>query len=188
MKDDEIIKILVNLEGDNIKQEREVFKHIAIVAAAIVGVFVFNGNFVISGLVRYGLIGLIAVIIISVASLFIIIRVERNRTKSALKSMQEVKRVRSDALKNILKSIFNKEMFTLAQDSWKSKDLLMFFHGATSAGLNIYKQVTETDKKINEVKAQYGKKKLDRIFAVFAFGCVGIFLASLILILFEIVY
>ena len=188
MKDDEIIKILVELQGDNIKQEREIFKHIAIVAAAIVGVFVFNGNFVISGLVKYGLIGLIAIIIISVALLFIIIRVERERAGSALKAMQEIKQVTSDVVKDVLKCVFNKDIFTLAQDSWKSKDLLKFFYGATPTGLNIYKQITDSDKKINDVKAQYGKKKSDLIFTFFAYGCVGIFLVSLCLILFDVIF
>lgn len=187
MKDDEIIKILADLEGDNIKQEREVFKHIAIVSAAIVGVFVFNGDFDISGLTKYGLIGLIVVIILSVALLFIIIRVERDRARSALKAMHEVKQARGDVVKNILKSVFNKEIFTLAQDSWKSKDLLKFFYGATPVGLNIFKHFSESDKRINEVKAKYGKKKSDWIFTVFSYVCVGIFLVSLIMILFEII-
>lgn len=187
MKDDEIIKILIGLEGDNIKQEREIFKHIAIVSAAIVGVFVFNGEFNINGLIKYGLIGLIAVIIISVALLFIIIRVERDRARSALKAMQEVKQARGGVAKNILKSVFNKEVFSFLQDSWKSKDLLKFFYGATPVGLNIYKQITDADKKINEVKMQYGKKRSDWIFTALAYGCVGVFLASLIMILLEII-
>ncbi len=187
MKDDEIIKILVDLEGDNIKQEREVFKHVAIVSAAIVGVFVFKGDFVVGGLVKYGLIGLIAVIIISVALLFIIIHVERSRAKLALKAMQEVTQVRNNIFINILKSIFNKEVFTLAQESWESKDLLKFFSGVAPTGLNIYSQIADSDQKINEIKGRFGNKSLDWIFTVFACGCVSIFLVSFIMILIKII-
>jgi ABC-type multidrug transport system fused ATPase/permease subunit len=188
MKDDEIIKTLLDIEGDNIKQEREVFKHIAIVSAAIVGVFVFNGDFVITGWIKYGLIGLILVIILSVALLFIIIRVERSRARQALKSMQEIKQVRSDFVKNILKTIFNKKVFSLVQECWKEKDLMKLFYGATPTGLAIYNQITESDKKIEEAKEKSRRKTQDRLFSVFSYGSIIIFLASLIMILFEIIY
>jgi hypothetical protein len=188
MKDDEIIKILLDLEGDNIKQEREVFKHIAIVSAAIVGVFVFNGDFAVSGWLRYGLVGLIVVMILSVALLFIIIRVERSRARLALKSMQEIKQVRSDFVKNSLKTIFNKKMFNLVQECWKEKDLMKLFYGATPTGLAIYKQIAESDKKITKAKEKSQRKTQDRLFSVFSYSSIVIFLASLIMILFEIIF
>ncbi len=55
----ELLKQIDDMEIDNIKQERELFKHIAIMSAAIVGMFVFNGRFEVIGLTKYGLIGFI---------------------------------------------------------------------------------------------------------------------------------
>jgi hypothetical protein len=102
--------------------------------------------------------------------------------------MREIKKVRSDLFENTLKSVFNKDIFSLAQECWKEKDLMKFFCGATPTGLAVYKQITDSDKQINKAKRRSGKKRSDRLFTFLSFACIGVFLASLIMVLFEIIY
>lgn len=186
--EDELLKKASNLEIDNIKQEREFFKHIAIISSAIVGMFVFNGKFEVTGLVKLGLIGLIIVIFLSVILLYVIIRLERKRVRLFMTTLQDVKEIKNGFVLSTLAYFSNEKFLKKILEQWKNKNFAEIIAITEPVLLNVYKKAQEDDKKIKEFNKKFQNEKTVLVFTILSWICVAIFLGSLGCVLFEIIY
>lgn len=175
MKDNEVQKKLLDLRIDNIKQERELFKHIAILASAIVGIFLFNIK-TDSFLILSGIVGLFIVILISVLLLYLILQIEAKESRQAMENFSNFKKFRFWSLLNtILSSI----LILFSAKSYKFKDLK-----------NEFKNITkEQDDKMKMEKDKFlVNKRIYKVFSITSHISVAIFVISILLIMIGVFY
>ncbi len=183
---EEILNRAIELESDNIKQERELFKHVAVVSAAIVGIFVFNGELAVSGCVKWGLIGFITVILISVILLFLIIRLERKRIHFFKESLQDINNIKNDFYLNATITFFGKDLLQKIQKNLQDGNFANFFGTLILNGVEVYKKGKEGDEKIKKINEKLQNKNMLVFFTFSSWICILIFVASLSCFLFEI--
>ncbi|XLQ20166.1 MAG: hypothetical protein ACKUBY_00095 [Candidatus Moraniibacteriota bacterium] len=170
---------IFDLESDNIKQERELFKSMAVISAAILGVFVFNGEFVVSGYVKWGLIGFISVIIISLLLLFLIIRIERKRIRLFKELSQDVNNIKNDFYLDVLTNFSNKDFL-------QNNNFADFFGTLILSGVEVYGSAKKGDEKIQKINEKLQNKKGLMFFTISSWICVLVFILSLGCFIFEI--
>ena len=174
------------LESDNIKQERELFKSMAVISSAILGVFVFNGNFVVEGYTKWGLIGFISVIIISLLLLFLIIRIERKRLRLFRELSQVANNIKNDFYLDVLTNFSNKDFLQKTQSSLQNNNFADFFGTLVLNGVEVYKNAKKSDEKIQKINEKLQNKRVVMFFTISSWICVLIFIASLIFFILEI--
>jgi len=99
MKETDILKLLHDIKVDNIRQERELFKHVTLLSSAIISIFVFSGNNHIHFLSKIGVGGLFFTILVSVIHLFFIIMFERKETEEIERAVIKIKERKEGAFK-----------------------------------------------------------------------------------------
>lgn len=190
MKDDEIINKLLDLRADNIRQERELFKHIAILSSAVVGVFAFSGNQDLSWLSKTGVVGLFIAIIISVILLFFVLTMERIRSVKAQEMVSDVKRLKNEAyLKAGAKLFTDKSLLLFFNNLFKGKMTVKDISGMVSIFSQSWKQLVLCDEVILKKKEELNNKKdkrKDIYYRIFSVIGISVFIASLGLIIFDI--
>lgn len=190
MKDDEIINKLLDLYADNIRQERELFKHIAILSSAIIGVFAFSGNQDLSWLSKTGVVGLFIVIIISVILLFFVLTMERIRSVKAQEMVNDVKRLKNEAyLKAGAKLFADKSLLLFFNNLFKGKMTVKDISGMVSIFSQSWKQLVLCDEVILKKKEELNNKKdkrKDIYYRIFSVIGISVFIASLGLIIFDV--
>ncbi len=186
MRDDEIINKLLDLRADNIRQERELFKHIAILSSAIIGVFAFSGNQDLSWLSKSGVVGLFIVIIISVILLFFVLTMERIRSVKAQEMVSDVKRLKNEAyLKAGAKLFSDKSFLVFFNNLFRGKITTKEISGTVSIFSQAWKELVLCDEVIIKKKEELNNKK-DIYYRIFSVIGIFIFIASLGLIIFDV--
>lgn len=187
MKDEEIQRLILDFKIDNIKQERELFKHIAILSSAIVGIFVFNGNFNLSIFTLIGICGLFLVIVLSVVLLFIILRIERQQAQKTNLFMVNIKNVRKKYITEATKTLFKKDNLALLVSLFNSFKLKNILNVIKILKLS-YLEVKKGDKLIEEEKDKfkYNNQPI-RWLGILSIFSIILFVISLLLILIDII-
>ncbi len=190
MKDDEIINKLMDLRADNIRQERELFKHIAILSSAIIGVFAFSGNQDLSWLSKIGVVGLFVVIILSVFLLFFVLTLERIRSVKAQEMVSDVKRLKNEAyLKAGAKLFTDKNLLLFFNNLFKGKITMKDISRTVPIFSQSWKELVLCDEIILKKKEELNNKKdkrKDVYYRIFSVIGIFIFIASLGLIIFDV--
>jgi len=190
MKDDEIINKLLDLRADNIRQERELFKHIAILSSAVIGVFAFSGNQDLGWFSKIGIVGLFIVIILSVFLLFFVLTLERIRSVKAQEMIVDVKKLKNEAyLRAGVKLFADRKIFSLLNNLVKGKGTLKDFNGVAHIFSQVWKELTNCDELIIKKKEELNNKKDKRndiYYRIFSVIGISVFIASLGLIIFDI--
>lgn len=184
MKEDELSKIILDLKADNVRQQRELFKHMALLSSAIIGVFAFSNNQNISLLSKIGIFGLFLVIGISIILLFFTLNTDRQRMDDAQKLVDEVKNIKNQAFTKSLLGLFTKENIDLIKQLFRSDESDdSAINKLVIIGSNFWKNFTSSDAKIEKkkkestVNAKGGWK--DKVFNAIALGGIVLFLLSL---------
>ncbi len=190
MKDDEIINKLLDLRADNIRQERELFKHIAILSSAIIGVFAFSGNQDLSWLSKTGVVGLFIVIIISVILLFFVLTMERIRSVKAHEMIIDVKKLKNEAyLKAGAKLFTNNNIQSFASNLFKGKWIKNDIKGVVAAFTGAWGELTTCDEMILKKKKDLNNeqdRRKDVYYRIFSYIGIFLFITSLGLIIFDV--
>lgn len=190
MKDDEIINKLLDLRADNIRQERELFKHIAILSSAVIGIFAFSGGQGLGVLSKIGVVGLFFVIILSVFLLFFVLTLERIRSVKAQEMVSDVKRLKNEAyLKAGAKLFTDKSLLLFFNNLFKGKTTIKDISGMVSIFSQSWKELVLCDEIILKKKEELNNKKdkrKDIYYRIFSVIGISVFIASLGLIIFDI--
>lgn len=190
MKDDEIIKKLLDLRADNIRQERELFKHIAVLSSAVIGIFAFSGGHGLGILSKIGIVGLFFVIILSVFLLFFVLTLERIRSVKAQDMITDVKKLKNETILKAAISLFgNKKAVSIFKKIISGKEIKDSLESIIPIVTEIWSNFTSCDETINNKKKELsnekerGKDVFYRILS--AFGII-VFIVSLGLIVIDI--
>jgi|GEM_PF-3574712 len=116
MKDEELLKIILDLQVDNIRQNRELFKHIAILSSAIISIFAFNSNQHIDDYAKNGVVGLFITIIISVLIIFLSLWQDNEIIKKVKKLSNNIRKLKDEAKNNAIKEIISDESIAITKD------------------------------------------------------------------------
>ncbi|QQG52743.1 MAG: hypothetical protein HY931_00725 [Candidatus Falkowbacteria bacterium] len=190
MKDDEIINKLLDLRADDIRQERELFKHIAILSSAVIGIFAFSGGQGLGVLSKIGVAGLFFVIILSVFLLFFVLTLERVRSVRAQDMITDVKKLKNEAILKTAISLFgNKKNIFIFKKIISGKEVKNSLESIIPILTDAWSNFTSCDETINTKKNELSNDK-ERSKDVFyrilsAFGVI-IFIVSLGLIVIDI--
>lgn len=190
MKDDEIINKLLDLRADNIRQERELFKHIAILSSAVIGIFAFSGGQELGILSKIGVAGLFFVIILSVFLLFFVLTLERVRSAKAQEMVADVKRLKNEAfLKAGAKLFSDKNFLIFFNNLFKGKITTKEISGTMSIFSRVWKELVLCDETIIKKKEELNNKKdkrKDVYYRILTVIGIFIFMVSLGLIIFDV--
>ena len=190
MRDDEIINKLLDLCADNIRQERELFKHIAILSSAVIGIFAFSGGQGLGVLSKIGVVGLFFVIILSVFLLFSVLTLERVRSVRAQDMITDVKKLKNEAyLKAGAKLFSDKSFLVFFNNLFKAKITTKEISGTVSIFSQAWKELVLCDEVIIKKKEELNNKKdkrKDIYYRIFSVIGISVFIASLGLIIFDI--
>lgn len=190
MKDDEIINKLLDLRADNIRQERELFKHIAILSSAVIGIFAFSGGQGLSILSKIGVAGLFFVIILSVFLLFFVLTLERVRSVRAQDMVTDVKKLKNEAILKTVISLFgNKKIISIFKKIISGKEVKDSLESIIPILIDAWSNFTSCDETINIKKNELSndkERRKDVFYRILsAFGVI-IFIVSLGLIVADI--
>lgn len=195
MKDEELIKITLDLQLDNIRQYRELFKHVAILSSAIIGVFAFNGNQHIDYYAKIGVGGLFFVIFISVLLIFLSLWEDKKIINRIQKLSNNVRKLKEETKNSAIKEIVNDENITTVKDFIRKiiseEDLydlkiekINFIFG------NFWAIITANDQKIEEEKSgllgEVNSKRMINLLNVISISGIIVFFVSLGIILLSI--
>ncbi|MFZ2390283.1 MAG: hypothetical protein WAW15_00500 [Minisyncoccales bacterium] len=193
MKEDEVLKIILNLGIDNINQQRELFKHIALLSSAIIGVFVFSKEQSLSLFSEIGIIGLFLVIIISILLLFFVLIIEKNRLNKNQEIINNITKIKKDVLNKSLFELINKENIELMKEIFKEDKADSTIDDKIFLIISkLWNGITSSDREIEERKKEsiYNEKskKEDKIIIIMAIVGIILFVLSLGFILFDILF
>lgn len=177
MKDDDILKILQDLRSDNIRQERELFKHIGVLSSASIAAFAaFNDRETVGYLSTVALWLFALAIIVSVLMIFLIVRRERKEIDKAQEAMQRIQQIRRRMMRGSLFKAFNKKNFSLGK--------------LISLGFELYQDIVSADAEIESIKKEMTAYSKDRkvmiLYHSSAFLGVGFFILAIFFMLFDI--
>jgi hypothetical protein len=184
MKEDELSKIILDLKADNVRQQRELFKHMALLSSAIIGIFAFSNNQNISLLSKIGIFGLFLVIGISIVLLFFTLNTDRQRMDDAQKLVDEVKDIKNQVFIKSLLGLFTKENADLIKQLFRldgSDDSAI--NKLVIIGSNFWKNFssgdTRIEKKKKESTANVKGEWKDKVFNAIALCGIILFVLSL---------
>jgi ribosomal protein L21 len=198
MKDNEVSKTILDLEVDNVRQSRELYKHIALLSSAIIGIFAFNKDQSIGMLSKIGISGLFIVIAISVILLFFALAKDKERLKITRDLSNNVKEIKEQFTKIMISGLitkdniksfieFLKEAFTYNKnDSNESTDKKI---DDFIAKASIFINASDDKIEIHKENAKTATKKStqhDQAFNIIAIIGIFIFIISIGLILIDI--
>jgi len=190
MKDDEIINKLLDLRADNIRQERELFKHIAILSSAVIGIFAFSGSQELGVLSKIGVVGLFFVIILSVFLLFFVLTLERVRSVRAQDMITDVKKLKNDAILKAAISLFgNKKIISIFKKIISGKEVRDSLESIIPIFTEAWSNLTSCDENINTKKNELSndkERRKDVFYRVLSAIGILIFIVSLGLIIVDI--
>lgn len=189
MKDEEILKKLLDLRADNLRQERELFKHIAILSSAVIGIFAFSGSQHLSSYSKIGILGLFLVIIISVLLLFFVLTMERVRAARAQEMIADVKKIKNETILKASLDLFNQKNINLVRNLIKGKGFDSFHKNIIPAAAKFWQDLSSGDSKINDKKKGLSsdkEKRKDLLYRFFSLIGIFLFIASLGLIIADV--
>lgn len=196
MKDDDILKILQDLRSDNIRQERELFKHIAILSSAILAFFAaFNGGNDIDPLAKIAISFFVGVIVISVVIIFFIIRLEGDEINRIQKAAQDTRKIKQDVWMKIFWKVVNKDNLPLARRIFNFDETEddRIAEEVEALLANCYQDIISGDLQI-EAEKEKTKKELEkrgtnrkRVYITLSWIGIAFFLSGVLLILFDVI-
>jgi len=177
MKESEVVKILQELWTDNIRQEREMFKHLAVLSAAIIAFFAaFKGTEPISFLSKLAIIGFGLVIVISILALFWIIKVERREIEKIRKYRKEGKEKILEGILSVLKSLLD----------FRAGSLKEFISSVKNIFVVCKREIEDYSNRKDNFLKDFQKKRSKNIVGTISYSSIGIFVVSLVLIAVDI--
>lgn len=197
MKDDEILKIVLDLEIDNIRQQRDLFKHIAMLSSAIIGIFAFTKEQTnIELLSKIGIGGLFIVIIISVLLLYFSLKIDRDRMNRLQKLSSEVTELKGKTRSKIISQILTDSSINLLKDFLAKKSvsksikdrIINEINSVFAKSWTIVKLADQEIEKKKKIVTDNNDHLKDKLFNGISIVGVIIFTISLGFILFDIIF